>query len=34
MLETLAYTYVKNFERLRDGRIALLALKQQFGGEA
>jgi hypothetical protein len=33
-LWTSPYSYVKKFEKSRDGRQALLALKLQFGGEA
>jgi hypothetical protein len=33
-LGTSAYVYVKKFEKSRNGRKALLALKLQFGGEA
>jgi hypothetical protein len=33
-LGTTSYAYVKKFEKSRNGRLALLALKFQFGGEA
>jgi hypothetical protein len=33
-LRTSAYAYIKKFEKSRNGRQALLALKLQFGGEA
>jgi hypothetical protein len=33
-LGTPSYVYVKKFEASRNGRLALLALKLQFGGEA
>jgi hypothetical protein len=33
-LGTSGYSYVKKFEESRNGRLALLALKLQFGGEA
>jgi hypothetical protein len=33
-LGTSAYSYVKKFEKTCNGRLALLALKLQFGGEA
>jgi hypothetical protein len=33
-LKTLAYAYIKKFEKLRNRYKALLALKQQFRGEA
>jgi hypothetical protein len=34
MLSTSGYSYVKKFKEKRNGRLALLALKLQFGGEA
>jgi hypothetical protein len=33
-LGTTSYAYVKKFDKSRNGRLALLALKFQFGGEA
>jgi hypothetical protein len=33
-LGTSSYAYVKKFEKSRNSRLALLALKLQFGGEA
>jgi hypothetical protein len=33
-LGTSSYAYIRKFEKLRNGRLALLALKLQFGGEA
>jgi hypothetical protein len=34
MLGPSGYSYVKKFEESRNGRLVLLALKSQFGGEA
>jgi hypothetical protein len=33
-LGTSGYSYIKKFEELRNGRLVMLALKSQFGGEA
>jgi hypothetical protein len=34
MLGTSGYSYIRKFEKSRNGRLALIALKLQFGGEA